>query len=174
MLARWIRICRLRLRALLRKEDLDSELAQEFAFHFDQLVQQNIEAGMAPYKARRSAHIALGNTGILAEQCRDHRRVGWAHDLWQDIRYGLRMLWKSPGFTTTAAFSLSLGIGANVAIIYQIVAIQHGALPYASPEQLVLIRTYPREDPSQLSQTSLADYYVLKERSRSFESMGVS
>src|SRR5262249_56358623 len=132
MLARWIRICRLRLRALLRKEDLDSELAQEFAFHFDQLVQQNIEAGMAPDEARRSAHIALGNTGILAEQCRDQRRVGWAHDLWQDVRYGLSMLWNSPGFATTAALSLSLGIGANVPIIHPLLSILPASLPYSS------------------------------------------
>jgi putative ABC transport system permease protein len=153
---------------------MDSELKEEFAFHFDQLVQENIDAGMEPDDARRAARIALGNISILEEECRDHRGVGFAQDIWKDVGYSVRMLRKSPGFTATAVLSLALGIGANVAIISQIAATIYGALPYTAPERLVLIRSYQPQNPSSLNQTSLSDFYVLRKQSRSFESMGVS
>src|SRR5215472_3674090 len=137
---RALRIFQLRARSLSQKRDLDMELSDEMAFHFDQLVEENIADGMSPGEAEVAARRALGNIALLEEQCRDHRRVGWLHDLWQDVRYGMRMLRKSPGFTAIVATSLALGIGSNTAIIAVSKQVLLGYLPVADDNRLVLIR----------------------------------
>src|SRR5579864_6879742 len=105
-LSRLFRVWRHRVRALSQKDQLDAELGQEFAFHFEQLVQENIAGGMLVDEAKRTARRALGNIPLLEEQCRDQRRVGWLQDLWQDLKYGVRMLRQNPGFTVIVAISL--------------------------------------------------------------------
>src|SRR5262245_44038742 len=172
--ARFLRVARHRLFSLAKKENLDSDLSREFAFHFDQLVQENIESGMSPEEAKRAAHRALGNAELLKEQCRDQRRIGWLQDFWQDARYGLRMLRQNPGFTVIAAVSLALGIGANTAILTAMNAVLRGSLPYENQDRLLMIRTFPLNNPSQLSNASLPDYFAWKNQSRSFESIGAS
>ena len=83
ILSRPLRVWRQRIRSLVHKDNLDVQLGQEFAFHFEQLVQENIAEGMALTDARLAARRALGNVALLEEQCRDQRRVGWLQDLWQ-------------------------------------------------------------------------------------------
>src|SRR5262245_50218677 len=96
---RLFRTWRLRLRSLLRKETVDTELHHELLFHFDELVAAKIADGLSPADARAFAHRTFGNIGALEESCRDERRVTWVQDLRQDIVYGLRILRARPGFT---------------------------------------------------------------------------
>lgn len=91
--------------------------------------------------------------------------------LWQDLRYGLRMMRRNPGFTAVAMLSLALGIGANTAIFSVIYAVLLRPLPYRDPSSLVLVFSSSREDPRQ--PVSLDDFVALKSQSQSFEAMAV-
>src|SRR6516225_10212016 len=172
--ARLLRVFRQRLRSLFAKDRLDAELGEELAFHFDQLVQENLAEGMDPQAARLAASRTLGNTGLLEEQCRDHRRVQWLHDLKEDALYGLRMMRKSPGFTTVAVASLALGIGANTAILGALDTTLFGSLPFPDADRLVRIRTFRFADAHQYLNASLPDYFAFREQTQAFESMGCS
>jgi putative ABC transport system permease protein len=173
-LSRFFRIWGQRLRSLARRDTLEAELDRELAFHLDQLVQENIAEGMSPEEARYAARRALGNKALLAEECRDQRRTGWLHDLWQDTRFGLRMLRKNPGFTAVVAASLALGIGANSAILGAMNAILLGDLPFPDGERLVRIQTFPRENPAQNNHATVRDFFAWKRGNHVFESIGTS
>src|ERR1041385_8980548 len=90
---------RLRLRSLLRRPDVERELDEEFRFHLDQLVEENIAAGMPADEARRSALRTIGGISQLQEECRDMRRTNYIEDLLRDLRYAGRNLLRSTSFS---------------------------------------------------------------------------
>jgi putative ABC transport system permease protein len=173
-IARLLRISHQRLRSLVRKDAVDAEVSRELAFHFDLLVAEHVTSGMPLDDARRAARRALGNVAVLEEHCRDERRVSWAHDLRQDVSYGLRVLAKSRAFTLVAAVSLALGLGANTATLGVIHSLR--VLPLALPDadRLFVLRTFPLANPGQVSGVPLDDYLAWRERSRSFTAFGMS
>jgi predicted permease len=169
---RWTRKLRLRLRSLLRRARVEEELDEEIRFHLERLTEEHIAAGMAPRDARYAALRDMGGLDQRKEECRDARGVALFDELRQDVRYALRGLRKSPGFTAVAILSLALGIGANTTIFTFVNAVLLRPLPYPGSDRLVILREQPVGAEGTVGVHPL-NFLEWRARARSFEALAL-
>ena len=134
-----MRTLRLRLSALLRRRRLDGELDEEIQAHLAMQEEEFRRAGMSAQAARLAALRAFGGVARAAEAYRERRGVPWLESAGRDVRYALRGLRRSPGFTAAAVLSLALGIGANTAVFSLFHTLILRMLPVRDPAALLSV-----------------------------------
>jgi len=161
-----------RLTASLFGRQDDDRLREELAEHLDLLTEDYAQAGVPLEEARRRARLKLGAADATTEAWRDQQRLRWLEDLWSDLRYGVRMLRRSPGFSASAVLTLALGIGANLAIFALVYAVLIRPLPFRDPGELMLVHLLmpDRDAPGVFEKMvwSYPKYQVLRDRQHVF------
>src|SRR5277367_2375837 len=160
----------IRVRALFRRDAVEGELDEELRFHFEEQVAKFVKSGLTPAEARRRARLAFGGSDQIKEECREARGVHFLEILTQDVRFGVRMLRRSPVFTFVAILTLALGIGANTAIFSVVQGVLLSPLPYSHPERLVLVWQYNLALKHPIS-VSYPDFLDWQRGARSFQQM---
>ena len=162
------------LSSLFLRSKTEQDLREELRFHLQNQTDEYIARGMDPQKAREAALRSLGGVEQIKEECRDARKVNVVEDFLRDLRFGLRMLRRSPGFSILATLCLTLGIGANAAVFSWIEGILFRPYPAVShQERLVALGGTSRDEPRG-TPLSWPDYLDLQRRCSLCETTFVS
>ena len=128
-----------RIRRFFHRRHWDKERTRELEAYLEIETDENIARGMSPEEARYAARRKLGNLTLIREEIYHMNSLGWLETLWQDLRYAVRQLRRSPGLTAVIVLSLTLGIGANTAVFTLTDAVMFKLLPVKNPQQLILL-----------------------------------
>ena len=126
-------------RSIARRRTLEGGIDDEMRFHIEQLTEKLRQRGLSPEEARRQAMLKFGGLEGLKDSTRDEIRPALLEDSIRDVRHGVRLLLRAPGFTAAAILTLALGIGATAAIFSVVRTVMLRPLPYREPERLVSV-----------------------------------
>ena len=158
---------------LFRRNRADRDLDAEVRAHLDLLTEEKLRDGLPPAEARRAAAIELGGLEQVKEEVRGSRSGLWLEQFWQDVRFGARMLRRSPGFAAVAVVTLALGIGANTAIFSVVDAVLLRKLPFPDPGRLVTVAEMDPDTPQPVT-VDFTTTHDLRERTTSFQGLSLS
>ncbi len=159
------------VRALFRKKQMEQEMDEELRGYLDAAVKDKVRSGLSQEEALRAARVEMGSMDAVKEEIRS---AGWestVETVWQDLRFGLRVLRRNRGFTAVAALTLALGIGGTAVVFSLLDAVLLRPLPYPQSERLY--RLFPLEGKRKrgVEQASYADFRDWQRQTRTFESL---
>jgi predicted permease len=154
---------------IFRRRKLYNDLSEEIRLHIEERTEQLMREGMSPKEAQREARIAFGNRTLLEERSREVWQWATLESIWGDVRFALRQLRRSPGFTIAAVLTLALAIGANVVVFGILDALILRPLNVPQPQSLYTIERGPDKEANE----SYPDYLDLRDRNRSFDAVAL-
>ncbi len=159
------------LRSLLRKAQVSRELDEELNSFLEMAAEEKMKEGMSREDALRAVRLEKGSREVTKEVVRSAGWESFVETGWQDLRFGARMLRKSPGFTAVAVITLALGIGASTAVFSIVDAVLLRALPYKGGERLVAVWCTEIGQPGTKIFASYRDFEEFKAHNHSFEEL---
>src|SRR6266403_1182439 len=159
------------LRSLFRKERVSHELDEELNGFLEMAAEEKMKQGMSRKDALRAVRLERGNLEVTKEAIRSASWESFIETLWQDLRFAVRMLRKSPGFTAVAVLTLALGIGANTAIFSLVNGVLLRPLPYRNPNRLTMVWEKSRDGSRE--NVGYATYLDWKSQNKSFEEIAI-
>jgi putative ABC transport system permease protein len=164
----------IRLRSLFRRARVEEELDDELRFHLARQVEKHVSGGMSREEALRRVQLEFGGLDQVKEQCRDAQGITLLTTFAQDVRYGLRVLRRSPGFTAVTVLILALGIGANTAVFSILDAVLLRPLPYKNANRLVVVWQRIPPDKIGMAFDTYREFVEWSRSSRSFEKLAAA
>src|SRR5579862_9638677 len=145
---RWFDLVAMKFAMLFGRRAAGIRLDEELRFHIERQIAENMAAGMSREDARYAALRSFGNPALLREQTRDRWSWRGAEQLLREVRYGVRTLRRTPGFSTIAVLVMALGTGANVALFTVVRSVLLKPLPFQDPGRLMEVyESDPKDDP---------------------------
>src|SRR6202453_4225477 len=162
-----------RCASVFRRKRLDEDLNDELHSHIELAVEENMQHGMTEEEARTAALRAFGGVAQTRENYRVQRGLPFLEILWSDLRYAVRQLWKSPGFTITTALTLAIGIGMNTAVFSMMDAVVLRPLAVPDMSRVVIVAEEHGRGSGDYKQVALGNYQDWKQQSRSFADLAI-
>jgi len=171
---RWLDKLFMQCRMLFLRDRAGDQLSEELRFHLDQQIAENLAAGMNPGEARRAALRLFGNPTALRDQARESWSWQWLESLLRDLRYAVRTLARTPGFTMLAIVVMGLGIGANLALFTVVRSVLLKPLPFKDPDRLVRLYEQSPDGKFPYNQSAGGVFAEWKKQAQSFSDMAFS
>jgi predicted permease len=171
---RWLHKLSMQIQMLFRRDEAGKRLNDELQFHLEQQIAENLAAGMSPEEARHAAMRVFGNSTALRDEARATWNWNWLESLTRDLRYGIRTLARTPGFSVVAILVMALGIGANVALFTVVRSVLLKPLPFQDQDRLVRLFEADSRGKFQDNIVAGGTFSAWRTQARSFQEMAMT
>lgn len=161
-------------RRWIRRRRADWELQEQMKFHLAEEIDENLARGASPEQARRAALLKFGNPQQVRERLWRQNTVSWLDSLWRGLKYGVRTLYRAPGFALVSIVVIALGIGLNAALFTVVRGVLLRPLPFRDPQRLVRLYEYTLGGRFPFNRSAAGIFAEWEKQSHSFSGMAIS